>query len=253
MRKNHRRTLPRFLAPDLDPSAPEVQLPRDESRHLTRVLRLEEGALIAVFDGRGREFLARVVNAGTGAVTVALLSPVDPAAEPLVPFSLVQAVLKGAAMDEVVRDATMMGASWIEPIVTARTIVRPSSARPSNARERWRRIAVAAAKQCRRATVPLVREPRSFAEWLQSADSYLKLFFAEPSADCDPQSLRTLLGRAAPANAALIVGPEGGWASEEARAAVDAGCLPVTLGRLTLRADAAPVAAMSVFRFLWEM
>jgi 16S rRNA (uracil1498-N3)-methyltransferase len=80
----------------------------------------------------------------------------------------------------------------------------------------------------------------------------LTLIFIEPSAATEVRSLRGFVGTPAPANAALVVGPEGGWAAEEVSAAVTARCVPVTLGQLTLRADAVPIAAISVFRFLWE-
>src|SRR5687767_14907679 len=90
---------PRFLAPDFDPAASEAWLPADESRHLTRVLRLDAGAVVSVFDGRGGEWLARVTGARDSEVTVAVLEPVEPAAESRVPFTLVQGLLKGAAMD----------------------------------------------------------------------------------------------------------------------------------------------------------
>src|SRR6478672_8502612 len=136
--------LPRFYAPDLDPEGPTTALPPDEALHLTRVLRLGQGDQIAVFDGRGHEFLARVAAASRDRVQVDLIEPVSPVAEARVPLTLVQAVLKGDKMDDVVRDATMMGVAAIDPIVTARTIVR---ARRTES-DRWSRVAVASAKQC---------------------------------------------------------------------------------------------------------
>src|SRR5919112_2622098 len=116
----HRRTLPRFYLPELDPAAGHAMLPEDEAIHLTRVLRLRPGADVAVFDGRGREFHAQVEAAARGRVRVTLLEPIVPAPEMRVPLTLVQAVLKGDKMDAVVRDATMMGAAAVEPIITSR-------------------------------------------------------------------------------------------------------------------------------------
>jgi 16S rRNA (uracil1498-N3)-methyltransferase len=240
--------LPRFLAPDLDPQASEVTLPVDEARHATHVLRLGPGQPIAVFDGRGNEFVARIVTARRDEVKGTLVNRIVPAAESAVPFTLAQAVLKASAMDDVVRDATMMGAAVIQPLVTAHIAARPRS----DAVERWQRIAVASAKQCRRATVPPILTPCAFDSWLAANDRVLTLIFIEPSAATEVRSLRGFVGTPAPANAALVVGPEGGWAAEEVSAAVTARCVPVTLGQLTLRADAVPIAAISMFRFLWE-
>src|SRR3954454_2732416 len=114
--------LPRFYVPDLDPLVTTAALPADEAHHLTRVLRLGEGDEVAVFDGRGHEFRARVAAAVRDRVQIELLEKVDPVPEARVPLTLVQAVLKADKMDAVVRDATMMGVAAIEPIVTARTI-----------------------------------------------------------------------------------------------------------------------------------
>ena len=242
----------RFLAADLGRAGEEAVLGADEAHHLVRVLRLGPGDSVSVFDGRGREFLARVSRVSRAHVTVTLLEPIVPAAEPRVPFSLVQAVLKGPVMEDAVRDATMIGASAIEPIVTRHVAVKSSIISKAATLDRWRRIALTSTKQCRRAVLPDVRQPRGLGDWLASARQDLRLILVEPSADFEAMSFRHLTGRAAPASAALVVGPEGGWDREEIEAAVAAGCLPVTLGSLTLRAGAVPLAAGAVFRFLWE-
>jgi 16S rRNA (uracil1498-N3)-methyltransferase len=246
------RVRPRFLAPDFDPAAFDPCLPAEESRHLTRVLRLGPGAVVSVFDGRGGEWVARVTSTRDAQVTLAVLEPVEPAAESRVPFTLVQALLKGAAMDEIVRDATMMGAAAIQPVLTRHTAARPGRAARGATLERWHRLAVASAKQCRRAVVPAVLEPVPVHEALAVHSDALELLFVEPSAGVPSRSMRTFVGSTPPAHAALIVGPEGGWATEELDLARSLGAVPVTLGPLTLRAAAVPVAAMAIFRVLWE-
>src|SRR5207302_3612514 len=116
--RTYNSSVHRFFAPALDPGDETVTLPRDEAEHLTRVLRLGVGDTVSVFDGRGREFLARVASAVRRNVTVQLVSRLDPAIEPAVHLTLVQAIIKGDRMDDVVRDAVMLGVAAIQPIVT---------------------------------------------------------------------------------------------------------------------------------------
>jgi 16S rRNA (uracil1498-N3)-methyltransferase len=235
--------LPRFYFPLLDPAVPEGALSEDESNHLTRVMRLGEGDDIAVFDGRGREFRARVAAAARGRVQVTLIEPLAPAPEARVPLTLAQAVLKGEKMDATIRDATMMGVAAIEPVITSRTIAR--TARDPG---RWEKIAIASAKQCRRAVVPAIASPSPFSTWLTASAHGLRLILVEPSTGADTASLRVLEDHA-PGSLALLVGPEGGWTDEEQRQAGAAGCIAVTLGPLTLRADAVATAALAIARF----
>lgn len=243
--------LPRFYAPSLDPAAAEVTLPPDEAAHLTRVLRLGEGDEVAVFDGRGAEVRARVARAGRGAVTLAIVERVVPAPEPAVPLALAQAVLKADAMDDVVRDATMMGVARIDPIVSGHVVVKARVMASGRPLDRWRRIAVSSAKQCRRATVPAIAEPRPIADWLRQPRDEWRLLLVEPGAATGGEAgMRALLDRPRPASIAVVVGPEGGWSAAERDLAIAAGCLPVSLGALTLRADAVPVAALAVLRFV---
>jgi 16S rRNA (uracil1498-N3)-methyltransferase len=253
----------RFFAPSLDAGDETVALPRDEADHLTRVLRLGVGDTVAVFDGRGNEFLGRVTAAARRDVRVQLLSRLDAAAEPHVALTLVQAVLKADKMDEVVRDAVMLGVAAIQPIVTRRTEMTVATLLKAARVDRWRRVAVASVKQSRRAVVPDLRLPLSFDNFLDEPPPALRLMLVEPGAERasgalsperapDPlRSLSTLQGQPTPADAALIVGPEGGWTADECAAASARSVRLVTLGHRTLRADAVSVAAICVLQFLW--
>jgi len=218
-----------------------------------------------VFDGRGREFGARIDRIVGANVLLQLGDPIVPPAERRVSITLAQAVLKGASMDEVVRDATMMGVAAIVPLVTAHTVARKAAA-PHGA-ERWRRVAIASAKQCRRARIPEVSDAITFDGWLRQrtvgsgadgsrqsqAPKTATVLLVEPSLQgVDPVPLRALSGVAQPASATLAVGPEGGWAVEEVRAAMAAGYMAVTLGPLTLRAEAVPLAALAALTVVWD-
>ena len=242
----------RFFAPALDPGDETVMLPKDEGEHLTRVLRLGVGDTVSIFDGRGHEFLARVAGASRRDVRVQLLSRVEPAAEPPVPLTLAQAVLKADKMDEVVRDAVMLGVAAIQPLITKRSETTVAALMRGARRDRWTRVALASVKQSRRATLPDVRTPLTLEAYLNEPGPPLSLMFIEPGAGASAQTLAVLRGRQAPSEAAILVGPEGGWDEEEWTAAQARGVELVTLGHRTLRADAVPIAAISILQFLWD-
>ncbi len=123
----------RFHAPDAKTPGEVVPLPDDEAEHLTRVLRLKPGDAVRVFNGRGGEFDAVVEQAGKNGVLVRVGNAQRPAPEARVAITLAQAVLKGDKMDDVVRDAVMLGVAAIQPIVTehAEVTARVSGARPA--------------------------------------------------------------------------------------------------------------------------
>lgn len=239
--------LVRFLADSLDESASIARLGEDETRHLSQVLRLAAGDEIAVFDGAGREFRARVERIARDGADLRLVEALTASPEPAVRLTLAQAALKGEKMDDVVRDATMMGASAIEPLVTEHVAAHMKAGR---APERWRRIAIASAKQCRRAVVPAIGSGRTFADWLAHDRAALRLLLVEPSAAAEGRPPSTLAGDR-PASVSLLVGPEGGWSAGEIGSAVAAGYVPITLGHRTLRADAVPIIAIGVLQFVW--
>jgi 16S rRNA (uracil1498-N3)-methyltransferase len=242
----------RFFAPALDPGDEAVALPKDEAEHLTRVLRLGVGDPVSVFDGRGHEYLARVEIAVRRAVSVRLVSRINPAPELPVALTLAQAVLKADKMDDVVRDAVMLGVRAIQPLVSKRTEATVAALIRGARLDRWRRVALASVKQSRRAFLPEIRTPLTLESYLDEPMPGLMVMLVEPSVPAPPESLSALRGLPLPSDAALLVGPEGGWVEEEWAAVAERGGRLITLGERTLRADAVPVAAISVLQFLWE-
>jgi 16S rRNA (uracil1498-N3)-methyltransferase len=248
--------LPRFFAPALDAGDDTALLARDEAEHLTRVLRLGVGDTVAVFDGRGSEFHARVVAADHRTVRVQVLSRIEPAAEPSVALTLAQAVLKADKMDDIVRDAVMMGVCAIQPLVTKRTETTVAALLRGARVDRWKRIALASVKQSRRAVLPEIRTPLTFHDFLNDPLPELTIMLVEPFAGEEGSGaaaapISALRQSPAPHDAAILVGPEGGWDPTECAAVSDRGIRAITLGHRTLRADAVPVAAISVLQFLW--
>jgi 16S rRNA (uracil1498-N3)-methyltransferase len=211
------------------------------------VLRLRAGAEVAVLDGRGHEYLALVESIGHRAVIVRPVARRQAAPEPSVQLTVALAVTRGDRMDAAVRDAAMLGASIVQPVTTSRSGVTLAALTRGNRVERWRRIAVSSVKQCGRAVVPDVRDPLEITDYLARETADLRLLLLEPRAEGSP----TLAGVSKPQSAALLIGPEGGWAADEVKAACHAGFHAMTLGQRTLRADAMPVVAISVLQYIW--
>jgi 16S rRNA (uracil1498-N3)-methyltransferase len=145
----------------------------------------------------------------------------------------------------------MLGAAAIQPIVTRRTEQTVAGLMRSARVDRWRRVAIASVKQSRRATVPDVRTPLTLESYLDDPAAAIRIMLVEPGLDTTSESLAAWQRNPVPSDAAVLVGPEGGWAAEERELARAHGVRLVTLGQRTLRADAVPIAALSVLMFLW--
>ena len=216
------------------------------------MLRLAPGETVAIFDGRGNEYLARIVAAARRDVQVQVLSRVEPAAELPVALTLAQAVLKGDKMDDVVRDAVMLGVCAVQPIVSVRAEVTVAALLKGARLERWQRVALASVKQCGRAVLPEIRTPLTLEHYLDDPQPAVSLMFVEPGAAASTEPLSRLQRMPVPADAALLVGPEGGWTEGEWQAAQRKGVSLTSLGRRTLRADAVALSAVSILQFLWD-
>ncbi|MEW5980965.1 MAG: RsmE family RNA methyltransferase [Acidobacteriota bacterium] len=240
----------RFYAPGMSAGATRVVLDGVESVHLARVLRLRPGSRVRAFDGRGTEREARVATAHPKGAELDLFDPVGAAPEARVHVELGLGLLKADRFDAALRDAVMLGVAAVHPLLTERSDVPAGAVASGTRRERWHRIAVASSKQSGRATVPAVHEPAGLRACLAADRSPTRILLAEPSvAGAEP--LQADAGWAAVTQALVLVGPEGGWTPGEVGLARAGGCRVMSLGTRTLRADAAPLVALSVLQFLW--
>ena len=241
----------RFYAPNASRIGQTVTLPPGEAHQLRHVLRLRRDATVHAFDGRGHEFAARVRAIDRGGVSIHTVAAVEPAREPAVDLELALAILKGRTAGAVVRDATMLGARAIQPLTTARSHGGAAATGLDRAVGRWQAIAVASAKQCRRAVVPAVAPPLSFVQLVARGAQGLGIMLVEPAIAAPHASIRSVAAQPPPARATIAVGPEGGWTDTEVEAAAGAGFRLLTLGSRTLRADAAPAAALAILQYVW--
>ena len=231
-----------------------VVLSSEESRHLRDVLRLHAGDEAFVFDGEGREFACAVSETGVrGRAALEVRGRVEPQRpESPLDLTLAVALLKGEKFDMVVQKATELGAWRVAPILTKRADVRPRDERDTARRvERWRRLALEAAKQSGRARVPTVAGPVAFDRFAAVAPraGELRVLFAERGGvglDSLPVGVES-----GPAFVTALVGPEGGWDDEEIELARSRGWAIITLGGRTLRAETAAVVITALLQHLY--
>ncbi|MET0647962.1 MAG: 16S rRNA (uracil(1498)-N(3))-methyltransferase [Pyrinomonadaceae bacterium] len=233
----------------------QVILSEEESRHLRDVLRLRAGDEAHVFDGEGREFACVVADEGRrGDVSrLEVRGPVEPQSpESPLELTLALAMLKGENFDFVLKKATELGVSRLAPVVTMRAIIRPRDESDARRRaERWRRLALEAAKQCGRARVPAIEVPANFAPLVrgkQHADAVRVLFAEQGGA---PLGSLSATAGARPSAVVALVGPEGGWADGEVEIAREHGWQVVTLGGRTLRAETAALTVCVLLQNLF--
>ncbi|HEY7724618.1 MAG TPA: RsmE family RNA methyltransferase [Anaeromyxobacteraceae bacterium] len=210
--------------------------------YLRDVLRLEPGAPLEVFDGEGGIHEAEVPAAGEPL----LLGPRRPAAPPGAALWLAFAPPRGDRADWVVQKATELGALRLLPFESGRSVVRLAGPRGAARAERWRRIAVEAARQCGRADVPAVDAPATLLEALARAPAgFRRVVLFEGGGEPFERGL----DRSAPGHL-LAVGPEGGFTAGEMSAASAAGARVVSLGPRILRAETAALAAVALAQHL---
>jgi 16S rRNA (uracil1498-N3)-methyltransferase len=240
----------RFYAPALRENDETASLDEDDASHLVRVLRLVPGSEVRIFNGGGVERVARVELADKRGVVLRVIGSVDPVPELPFALTLAQAVLKGDGMDDVVRDAVMLGVTRIVPLLTGRSESSRAQLERTRRLDRWRRVAVSSAKQCGRAVVPPIGPIQSLEAVLKEGPG-VRYALVEPRATASVIATRELAPGPPADGGVVLVGPEGGWTLEELRLSEREGARLVTLGALTLRADAAARVALPVLRHIW--
>ncbi len=241
-------SIPRVYWPLGEPHSGGVEFTGDEAHRLRHVLRMAPGDAVSLFDGRGHEWTGQVGALTRQGVAVVNLQPITPIPEARASITLAVGVLKGDQMDAVVRDATMLGAAVIQPLRTAHVTVPPKAWQSGAARERWQRVAIASATQCRRAVVPEVLPVADLSACLR-ASAALRLMCVEPAVGAPAADWRP--AAAPPESVLVLVGPEGGWAATEVEQAVAVGARLLSLGPRTLRAETAPVVALTLVSSAW--
>jgi 16S rRNA (uracil1498-N3)-methyltransferase len=220
-----------------------------DARHLAKVLRLKPGDTVEVLDGAGRAARARVDLIGKNEVECIKLEEFNPGGEPSLKVTLVQGLAKGEKMETIIQKSTELGVSDIIPLNCHRSVVRPDGNKALEKQERWQRVAVEAAKQCRRARVPVVHKIQGMCEVLGGMPESAAAFI--PWEEEHTRSFKQELQKNRRDRVYLFIGPEGGFEISEVDEARRRGVVAVTLGSRILRTETAGPACLAILMYAW--
>jgi 16S rRNA (uracil1498-N3)-methyltransferase len=241
-----------YISPE-DWKPGSLTLGGSEAHHARDVLRMRAGEKLVLFNGRGHEITAEIVDLGGDEIGLRKLHEAE--TPPLqCRIVLGQAIPKGKNMDLIVQKAVEIGAAEIAPIISDRTIVQVDSENAAQKQSKWKQIAIEAAKQCGQNWLPRVHAPRKLAELfsalgesfdlqligsLQPGARHLKKVLADYSSEHQHH----------PRSVLMLVGPEGDFTPAELALARRYGCQPITLGPIILRVETAAIYCLSMLSY----
>lgn len=224
-----------------------VPLDDNAFHHAVRVLRLETGAALVLFDGAGSAFAATLTDIGKRGAWAQVTAALSGGVESPLRVILVQGVSRGDKMDYTLQKAVELGVAAIQPVFAERGGVGLSGERLERKIQHWQGIVIGACQQCGRNRLPELRQPASLTTWLAqpAPEPGLRLLL-------DPQADSGLRGLQPPTGAVtLLIGPEGGLSPAEIVQAQQQGFTGIRLGPRILRTETAGLAALAALQALW--
>jgi 16S rRNA (uracil1498-N3)-methyltransferase len=222
----------------------EVDLPDTAARHAVRVMRLNRGDRITLFNGDGRDYKAELTLAARSGARARILSAGPEEPLPVLEPHLALGISRGQRMDFALQKATELGVTRFTPLFTTRSVVQLRDERLDQRRTHWQQVIIAACEQSGRRRIPELERPQTFDSWVETWEGRGVML--------DPAAAQSLPEIAAPQGIfTLLVGPEGGLAPEERALAGGKGLVGVRLGPYILRTETAPLAAIAATQALW--
>lgn len=243
--------VPRLYLPQKLSPGQAVALPTDRRHYLTRVLRLQAGAPLILFDGTGGQYQATLADAGPTAGHALIGAFDDQERESPLAITLMQGISRGERMDLTLRKATELGVTRVLPLTTARCEVKLSGPRLQKRRQHWHSILASACEQCGRNRLPELLPPQTLD---QSLDGMTATTASDPPLRLllDPRARQGLTDLSRPGLAVtMLIGPEGGLSPDEIQRATASGFHGLRLGPRVLRTETAPLAALAAVQLLW--
>lgn len=222
-----------------------ITLSASASQHVGRVLRMQSGEKITLFNGDNHEYLATITNIDKREVTVTIENSLENNIESPLKIHLAQAISKGDKMEFVIQKAVELGAASITPLITTRSIIKLDEERLTKKHSQWQAIAIAACEQSGRNTIPEIKIPCLLTKYLQQSNTKNKLILF-PKAQKSWRNYPNISNEVS-----LLIGPEGGLDDEEIKQASQFQFQPLSLGPRVLRTETATITAISVLQALF--
>ncbi|MBN1272524.1 MAG: 16S rRNA (uracil(1498)-N(3))-methyltransferase [Candidatus Aminicenantes bacterium] len=241
----------RFFFEGFEADTYTVKLKGEEHHHLSCVIRAKKGKTVILFDKKGNEFKARVDEIRSDYTLLRIEKKVN-SRKNHIDITLAQALLKAKKMDLVVQKATELGINHFVPVPAVRSVAKIEEKKDRKI-ERWNKIALSAAKQCGRTTVPEIAPCIKLKDLDEHYPANIKFFLHEKNGR--PLKKALLEKKVNPSrceSVIVLVGPEGGWTNAEEKLILEKGYEPVGLGPRILRSETSAICCLAIIDHYWN-
>lgn len=234
--------IPRIYHPELLAAHSEVVLSEDAANHVGRVLRMQPGQQIQLFDGSNQIFDASITKVDKKSVSVQLAEAELADNESPLNLHLGQVISRGEKMEFTIQKSIELGVNTITPLFSERCGVKLDGERLAKKLQQWQKIAIAACEQCGRNRIPEIREAMQLEQWCTEQDDSLKLNL-HPRASHSINTLPLPVERVR-----LLIGPEGGLSADEIAMTTGYGFTDILLGPRVLRTETTALTAITALQ-----
>ena len=234
--------IPRIYHPELLPSQGSIQLDDDAAHHVGRVMRMQAGQELCLFDGSNAEFSATITEVSKKNVTVEIHSRQENDIESPLNIHLGQVISRGDKMEFTIQKSVELGVNTITPLISERCGVKLNAERFEKKLAQWQKIVISACEQCGRNTIPVIRPVMKLEDWCAEEDGSLKLNLhprAKYSINTLPEPVEKVR---------LLIGPEGGLSAEEIQMTGQYHFDEVLLGPRVLRTETTAMTAITALQ-----
>ena len=234
--------IPRIYHPETLTAHSKIALSEDAANHVGRVLRMQPGQAIQLFDGSNQVFDASITQVDKKSVRVSLSEGVLSDNESPLNLHLGQVISRGEKMEFTIQKSIELGVNTITPLFSERCGVKLDGERLEKKLQQWQKIAIAACEQCGRNRIPEIRPAMQLEAWCAEQDDSLKL-------NLHPRASHSINTLPLPvSHVRLLIGPEGGLSADEIAMTSGYGFTDILLGPRVLRTETTALTAITALQ-----